>query len=109
MGITPDMMDEEKAEGESGSGGGDMDDGQFCVSLENLKEADGKDEMVPPEEGDDVNFNVAGKIVRVEGTNAYVQPTEINGMPVKQPDAAAPDAGAGEDESQQPDMSNYGG
>lgn len=38
----------------------------------------------PPAEGDEVEFTTKGVVTRVDGTNAYVTPSEVNGQPVMQ-------------------------
>lgn len=51
---------------------------------------------VPPEEGDEVNFDVKGKIKYVEGAIACVTVSEINGQPVSEPQE---DEGEGQGEN----------
>lgn len=36
----------------------------------------------PPQEGDDVKFEVEGTVSRIDGDNAYVTPKTVNGQPV---------------------------
>lgn len=50
----------------------------ICVPIENIKE-DG----IEPQEGDPVEFNVAGTVKKVEDGLAYIEPEEINGEPVR--------------------------
>ncbi len=38
--------------------------------------------MVTPEGGDVVEFSGKGRVTRIEGANAYIEATEINGQPV---------------------------
>ena len=51
---------------------------------------------VPPEEGDEVNFDVKGKIRYVEGEIACVTVESINGQPVSEPQE---DEGQGQGEN----------
>ena len=53
---------------------------------------------VPPEEGDEVNFDVKGKIRYVEGSIACVTVTEINGQPVSETQE-----GEGQDQGENPE------
>ena len=39
---------------------------------------------VPPEEGDDVSFSVDGTVKSIDGENATIDITAINGEPVKE-------------------------
>src|SRR5258708_34681992 len=56
---------------------------------------------VPPEEGDEVNFDVKGKIRYVEGEIACVTVTEINGQPVSEPQE-----GQGQEQGENPEEEN---
>lgn len=63
---------------------------EFCVPLDSLSMPDDKDQMTPPEVGDVVNAQVEGKVSRIEGENAYVVATSINGKPIGEEEAAEP-------------------
>ncbi len=56
---------------------------------------------VPPEEGDEVNFDVKGKIKYVTGEIACVTVTEINGQPVSEPQE-----GQGQEQGENPEEEN---
>ena len=61
---------------------------EICVSASALGIGGGVGEppggggVVTPEAGDEVEFSGKGRVTRVEGGNAYVEATEINGQPV---------------------------
>jgi hypothetical protein len=61
------------------SGSGQTD----SVPLSSLAMPDDSEQMTPPAVGDEVNYQVAGKVVSIEGDIAQVQRTSINGQPVK--------------------------
>ncbi len=56
------------------------------VPLESLAMPDDSEQMTPPEVGDEVNYQVTGKVVSIEGGVAQVQKTSINGQPVADTD-----------------------
>lgn len=68
-----------------------------CVSLNALMMPDEGDQMQPPAVGDEVNYQVTGRVTRIEGDKAYVAKTTVNGQDVE-PDAdqagGAPDGDA---------------
>lgn len=69
-----------------------------CVPLASLGVPGEGEQMENPEVGDQVNFEVAGKVTRIEGDKAYVMPESINGQPVEEtpePDADDGEAGMG--------------
>lgn len=70
-------------------------------------EGAGTSGMVMPEGGDEVEFSGKGRIVRVDGGNAYIQATEINGQPVAQ-SGEPEDEGAALDREME-EMSGGGG
>ncbi len=74
---------------ESG-GSASMED---CVPMDALAMPDDKEQMQPPSVGDNVQYNVEGKVTRIEGNNAYVQKTAINGQKVED-NPTVPDEGA---------------
>lgn len=64
--------------------------GGMEIPLDALGQPDDKDQINPPEVGDTVDFSVSGKVTRIDGTTAFVQPSTINGKDV----AATAPAGA---------------
>lgn len=58
-----------------------------CIPLSSLATPDAEEQMTNPEVGDEVNYQVTGKVTRIEGENAYVQKTSINGQKVSAPEA----------------------
>jgi hypothetical protein len=68
-----------------------MSSGEDCIPISYLSMPDDQEQMQNPEVGDQVQYNVEGKVTRIEGDNAYVQKTAINGnkidaAPTEQPD-----------------------
>ncbi len=57
----------------------DMDDGTVCVPLASLAQPDDQEKMNTPEVGDSVSMQVDAQVVKIEGDNAYIKPTSING------------------------------
>ena len=57
-----------------------------CVSLSALQMPDEGEQMQAPAIGDEVNYQVTGRVTRIEGDKAYVQKTSVNGQQVE-PDA----------------------
>ena len=57
-----------------------------------------------PEQGDEIEVKLKGKVTRVDGENIYFQPTEANGEPM----AAADDAEGGDDEQAEGDPTEAG-
>ena len=60
---------------------------EFCVPLATLSMPGEGDQMTPPEVGDVVTASVEGKVTKIDGDNAYVKPTSINGKPIDEPEA----------------------
>ena len=59
-----------------------------CVPVEALAMPDEGDQMQPPAVGDMVNYQVTGKISRIEGNQAYVTRKTVNGQEIHaEPDA----------------------
>lgn len=52
------------------------------VPLSALAMPDDTEQMQPPEVGDEVNYQVTGKVISIEGDVAQVQKTAVNGQPV---------------------------
>lgn len=52
------------------------------VPISALQMPDDQEQMQPPEVGDVVNYQVAGKVLAINGDMAQVQRTSINGQPV---------------------------
>lgn len=66
-------------------GGGAMAGGMdMCVPLDSLKEPDEQQQMQSPEVGNPVVMTVEGTISRIEGQNAYVTPSAVNGQKLDQ-------------------------
>lgn len=51
----------------------------MCVPLSSLAQPDEQENMQQPAVGDPVTMTVEGTISRVEGPNAYVTPSAVNG------------------------------
>lgn len=71
------------------------------VPLDSLAMPDDQEQMQPPEVGDEVNYQVTGKVVAIEGNVAKVQRTSINGQEVPGQDDEADDASADQAAQQQ--------
>jgi len=65
---------------EAGAG---MNASEQCVPTDALAMPDDGNQMTPPEKGDTVDYQVQGKVTRIEGGMTYVQPTSINGNDVE--------------------------
>lgn len=65
------------------------------VPLNMLEMPDDQEQMQPPEVGDEVNYQVAGKVVAIEGGTAKIQRTSINGQELKDQDGDDDDTGDG--------------
>lgn len=50
-----------------------------CVPVSALAMPDEKEQMQPPAVGDKVSYQVDGTISRIEGENAYIKKTSVNG------------------------------
>lgn len=72
-----------------------------CVPLDALAMPDDADQMANPEPGDPVSYTVEGKVMRVSGDMAYVQPTAVNGKPVSEEKPGTPET---DDESGMNDL-----
>lgn len=62
------------------------------VALEALAEPDETDQMIPPEVGSPVIYQVSGTVTRIEGDQAYVRREAVNGKPVGSSKLQAPSA-----------------
>lgn len=60
---------------------------EMCVPLSSLNQPDEQENMQAPGPGDPVTMTVEGTISRVEGDNAYVTPSAVNGNKVEAPAA----------------------
>lgn len=69
----------------------EMGAGEVCVPLKALAQPDDSDAMVTPEAGDSVSFQTDAILTRIDGENAYLKPSAINGTPIGK-EAAAPEA-----------------
>lgn len=54
-----------------------------CIPLAALSMPDEQEQMQPPAEGDKVNYSVDGIVTRIDGENAYVRKTSVNGTKVE--------------------------
>lgn len=72
-------------EGMAPAGPMEPDGDEFCVPVDALAMPDEQEQMTPPEVGDPVTFQVDGKVTRIEGGKAYIDPTAINGKDVSEP------------------------
>lgn len=63
---------------------GGMEDGEVCVPLSALAQPDDGDQMQTPAEGDNVTMTVDATVTRIEGENAYLKPTSINGTDLEE-------------------------
>lgn len=59
-----------------------MSPDEDCVPLQALEMPGEDEQMNTPEVGDPVNYQVEGKVTRIEGPNAYIKRTTVNGQPV---------------------------
>jgi hypothetical protein len=64
---------------DQGMGGGSM---EMCIPLSSLSQPDEQDNMQAPAVGDPVTFTAEGTISRIDGDNAYIQPTAVNGQKI---------------------------
>ena len=62
---------------------------EVCVPLASLAMPDEKEAMEDPAVGDAVQFNAEGKVSRIEGGNAYVKLSAVNGQEMTEPEEAA--------------------
>lgn len=94
---------------EAGAG---MNASEQCVPTDVLAMPDDGTQMTPPEKGDVVDYQVQGKVTRIEGGMTYVQPTSINGNDVEQASEekpATPEAQDASDFAQLEDMAKNQG
>jgi hypothetical protein len=54
-----------------------------CIPLNILAMPDEGDQMQEPAVGDQVQYSVEGKVTRIEGGQAYVQKTAVNGQKIE--------------------------
>lgn len=78
---------------------GEMDSSEVCIPLKALAQPDDQDQVQTPAVGDSVNFSTDGTITRIDGDNAYVKASAVNGVPlddgsdeVQNPDSQTPDS-----------------
>ena len=64
------------------------------VPLALLAMPDDQEKMEPPAVGDEVNYQVTGKVTAINGSNAVIERTSINGQPVDDQDG---DTGPGDE------------
>ena len=61
-------------------GGGSCE--KDTVPMSALEMPDEQEQMTPPEVGDEVSYQVSGKVVSINGANAVIARTTINGQEV---------------------------
>lgn len=66
--------------------------GEVCVPLASLAQPDDQEQLQTPAAGDVVSVQVDATLTRIEGENAYLKPTAVNGKPLEA-EAAVPPAG----------------
>jgi len=57
---------------------------EICVPLDSLKTPNENDQLETPEVGDQPVLTVEGTITRIEGNNAYIKPSAVNGQKIEQ-------------------------
>ena len=83
MALPPDAADTPP---DTGMGSGAM---EMCVPLDSLKEPDEQQQMQSPEVGNPVVMTVEGTISRIEGGDAYIKPSAVNGQKLDQAQSQA--------------------
>lgn len=79
------------------------------VSLASLSMPDDKEQMTPPAVGDEVNYQVTGKVTAINGDMATIERTSINGQDCGCADEGGEPAEAGlQAEAQQLDTKGFG-
>lgn len=68
-----------------------MDHSEDCVSLDALAMPDENEQMENPGVGDKVQYTVEGTITRIEGDNAYVKKSAVNGQKVEDTEPSKPE------------------
>lgn len=71
-----DMMQDDSSGSDDSGMSGPM---EMCVPISAVSTQDGSDSLVAPEVDDEVQMDVVGKVTRIEGENAYITPTKVNG------------------------------
>lgn len=75
-----------------------MMNAEQCVPVKALAVPEEGEQLVAPEVGDRVSYTIEGKVTRVEGEQAYVQPETVNGEAIAdakpEPTAEQQEAGA---------------
>jgi len=66
--------------GDPGDAGAEASE-RDTVPLSALKMPDDQEQMTPPEVGDEVNYQVTGKVVSINGDQAVIERETINGQP----------------------------
>ena len=80
------------------------------VPLDVLGMPDETEQMTPPEVGDEVSYQVTGKITAINGGVATIERTTINGKSVDDGDGdAVPDESDLQAEAKQQDSAQFGG
>lgn len=83
------MTDTPAEEGAESSPMASMED---CVPLDALAMPDETEQMETPAVGDKTQYTVEGTITRIEGSNAYVKKSAVNGQKVEDAKPAKPEA-----------------
>ena len=84
-------------------GAGIGQNGEICVPLSSLAQPDANDQMQTPEEGDTVTMQVEATVDHIEGNDAYIKPTSINGNAIPENPADQADASDDEEPSDEAD------
>lgn len=78
-----------------------------CVPLSALAMPDEGEQMANPAPGDTVNYEVEGKVTRVDGKMAYVQPVKVNGQDMADSEDEGNEPDEGKPTEEQQDASDY--
>jgi len=66
---------------------------EVCVPVSSLASPAEDDQMASPESGDMVQFQIEGKVSKIEGDNAYIFVESVNGKPVTKEKESTADTG----------------
>ena len=80
-----------------------LEHGQVAVPLKALAQPDDQEQIQTPGEGDTVSFTVDATIVRIDGDNAIVQPSAVNGQPINPDGDGEPEENEGSPEDEASD------
>ena len=80
-----------------------------CVPLSALATSDDGAELTKPEVDDEVEYQVKGKVSRIDGEMAYVKPMSVNGEEVEAEKQPAAEASGADDYASLEDMARKQG